>query len=251
MSRSGASAGYDRHITIFSPEGRLYQVEYAFKAIKASSITSIGVRGKDCVCVVTQRKVPDKLMDADSVTHIFLITETIGCLATGMIADARRAVQRARQIASKFHFDNAVEISVDYLAIRMADFAQMYTQHAFMRPLGVDLIFCGIDEVKGPLLYKTDPAGFYVGYHACASGAKEQESINFLEKRLKPKADHHSAMSTDETIQTALTTLQTVLSVDLRPTDIEVGVVRIGNPKFTFLTEREVEAHLTAISERD
>ncbi|KAG6606668.1 Exocyst complex component EXO70A1, partial [Cucurbita argyrosperma subsp. sororia] len=105
--------GYDRHITIFSPEARLFQVEYAFKAVKAAGITSIGVRGKDSVCVVTQNKVPDKLLDQSSVSHLFPITKYLGLLATGVTADARTLVQQAKNEAAEIRFRYGYEMPVD------------------------------------------------------------------------------------------------------------------------------------------
>jgi 20S proteasome subunit alpha 1 len=120
MSRGGG-AGYDRHITIFSPEGRLYQVEYAFKAVKSVSRTSLAVRGGDCVCVVTQKKVPDKLLDASSVSHMHKITRGIGMCTTGLFADSRQLVQQAREQAAEFRNKYGYECPVDYLAKKLAD----------------------------------------------------------------------------------------------------------------------------------
>lgn len=251
MSR-GSSAGYDRHITIFSPEGRLYQVEYAFKAIKTSGLTSVGVRGTDSCVVLTQRKVPDKLHDPDSVTNMYAITDKIGLVMTGMVADARASVARLRNEAAEFKFNNGYDIPVSYLAKRAADIAQVYTQHANMRPLGIAMILVGIDvegETKIPQLYRCDPAGFYLGFKATSSGQKEQEANNFLEKRYKN--DLNPALSYDDTVQLALACLQNVLGSDLKASDVEACVVRSEALKFTRLTNDEVEAQLTALAERD
>ncbi|GMH34067.1 hypothetical protein BSKO_01901 [Bryopsis sp. KO-2023] len=246
MSRG--SQGYDRYITIFSPEGRLYQVEYAFKAVKSSGNTSIGVRGKDCVCVVTQKKVPDKLIDPTSVTNLHKVTKRVGMLLTGMSADARCVIQEAREIAANFRFNYGYEIPVDFLAKSLADRAQVKTQNASMRPLGVVSTVCGIDEELGAQLFKVDPAGYFVGYKACSAGAKDTEATNFLEKKLKgdPKFDY------EECVQTAIGALQNVLSEDFKATELEVGVVRADKGGlFQVLTVEEVEEHLTAISEKD
>ncbi|PPD97415.1 hypothetical protein GOBAR_DD05565 [Gossypium barbadense] len=246
MSR-GSGGGYDRHITIFSPEGRLFQVEYAFKAVKAAGITSIGVRGKDSVCFVTQKKVPDKLLDQTSVTHLFPITKFLGLLATGMTADARTLVQQARNEAAEFRFRYGYEMPVDVLSKWIADKSQVYTQHAYMRPLGVVAMVLGIDEEKGPQLYKCDPAGHFYGHKATSAGSKEQEAINFLEKKMK----NDPAFTYEETVQTAISALQSVLQEDFKATEIEVGVVKADNPAFRVLSTEEIDEHLTAISERD
>lgn len=251
MSR-GSSAGYDRHITIFSPEGRLYQVEYAFKAVKGPGITSIAVRGKDSVCAVTQKKVPDKLIDPSSVTSMYRLSSNHGCVATGVPTDAKMMVQRTRSEAAEFKFENAYEIPVEYLAKRVADENQIYTQHAYMRPLGVAMTIIGMDEEKGPSLFKCDPAGYYVGYRACAAGAKEQEALNFLQNKLKAKDDKPAPeLNEEDTILAAIEALQNVLSADFKPEELEVAVVSRKKPKFTLMTSAEIEEQLTILAERD
>lgn len=245
---SGAGAGYDRHITVFSPEGRLYQVEYAFKAIRTAGLTSVGVKGGNSVAVVTQKKVPDKLIVPSSVTTLYTISDGIGCCATGMPADARSQIQKARQEAADFRNQFAYECPPSYLAGRMADENQVYTQHAYMRPMGVALTIIGIDEELGPQLFKCDPAGYFAGYKACASGAKEDEAVNFLEKQFKTEQDLDTP---EKTVQLAIHALQSVLSAEFKPSEIQVGVVTADAPKFRELSDEEVEHHLTAIAERD
>ena len=104
---------------------------------------------------------------------------------------------------------------VDVLAQRLADVAQLYTQKAFMRPYAVETIFSGIDEELGPLLYKIDPAGHFAGYRACASGVKEQEAINYLEKQFRLNPGLEKKMNEVETINLAIATLQNVSSLSL------------------------------------
>jgi 20S proteasome alpha/beta subunit len=310
--------GYDRHITIFSPEGKLYQVEYAFKAVKAPGITTIAVRGQDTTCVVTQRKVPDKLIDPTSVTSLFKITDFIGLAATGQAPDARSIVQDARYKAANFRYKFGYEPPVDYLAQALADKAQYLTQYARVRPLGVTLILIGMDEERGPQLFKVDPAGappgkvdalrkpalpgeqpaccasaalqrivgrvscsgwsdvccklcsawlvrssaigylpcaqgrldhagYYVGFKACAAGAKDTEAATVLEKKMKASTPGNK----QDTIMAAISALQTVVAEDFKSSEIEVGVVSAEDPHFKVLSEQDVDAALTAISEQD
>uniref|UniRef100_A0A7S2SJC2 Proteasome subunit alpha type n=1 Tax=Rhizochromulina marina TaxID=1034831 RepID=A0A7S2SJC2_9STRA len=228
-------SNYDRHITIFSPQGRLYQVEYAIKAAENTGLTAVAVRGANSCAMVIQKKVPDRLIDPSSVTYVYQITEKIGCLMTGLTADCRVQVTRLRQEAHEFKFNYGYDMPVHVLAKRIADISQVYTQEASLRMLACNVILSSVDDEKGPQLFKIDSAGSFFPYKATAAGSKAAEAMNWLEKRVEPTP------STDEakTVQTAIMCLQHVLSSDFKGSDLEVGLVVEGQ---RFRTLGEVRA---------
>ncbi|ODV84245.1 hypothetical protein CANARDRAFT_201697 [[Candida] arabinofermentans NRRL YB-2248] len=247
-----SSAGFDRHITVFSPEGRLYQVEYAFKAVNTTNITCLGIVGEDCSVIVSQKKIPDKLLDPATVTYLFHISPSVGMLATGSIADARSLSMRARAEAAEFKYKYGYEMPVDALAKRMANMAQLYTQKAYMRPMGVSLSFVSVDEELGPSLFKTDPAGYYYSAKAISTGPKQQEVTTALERAYKKKKkDSEVIVKGDWTkvVEFAITTLSNALTTELRKNDLEVGVATKGS--FKVLSPDEIDERLVSIAEQD
>lgn len=138
----------------------------------------------------------------------------------------------------------------------MADRVLFEIEQAYMRPLGVATTLISVDDESGPQLYKCDPAGYFVGYKATASGPKQQEALNYLEKKLKNK--DAAAGSWEEVVELGITALSNVLSVDFKKHEIEIGVV--GGPRadgegtttaFRALTEEEIDERLQAIAEKD
>ncbi|KDE09079.1 proteasome subunit alpha type-6 [Microbotryum lychnidis-dioicae p1A1 Lamole] len=244
MSRTS----FDRALTIFSPEGRLYQVEYAFKAITSSGHTTLAIRGEDATVVITQKKVPDKLLDPDSITHIYNVTPNIGCVFTGRHADARNQLQRALSEATQFRYKFGYEITPDLLAKRIANINQVYTQRAAMRPLGISMIIVGIDPELGPQIFKLDPAGYYVGFHATAAGQKQQEAINLLEKGYKKG---WKLAKLDDVVELALTSLSTVLATDLKKGEVEIGVCGGEERRFRKLSTEQIDGYLQRLGEKD
>lgn len=242
-------ASHEYQITIFSPEGKLHQVEYAFKAIKTCNLTSLAIRGKNSVVVCIEKKVDDRLIDPSSVTNILRITPQIGVMITGRESDGRSWVTRLKQEAFEYLQENGNQISVDVLTVRAANIAQLYTQKSSMRAYACELTFFGVDGEKGPMLFKVDPSGHFLGYFGCSSGVKEQEGGNCLEKEFKERKGF-GELGIEENVRLGIECLQNTLGRDFKKNDVEVGVVG-QDGEFKRLTEEEIEAHLLIIQKFD
>ncbi len=174
--------GYDRAITVFSPDGRLYQVEYAMETVRRGTI-AVGVKCKDGIVIAVEEK-PRKLQISDTAQKIFQVDDHVGVAAAGYIPDARSQVDNARFFSqsNKMIYDEPVE--VETIAKHLADQCQQFTQYAGVRPFGVALILGGVVN-KTPQLYLTDPSGTYISYDAIAIGANSDQVTDFLEKTYK------------------------------------------------------------------
>ena len=174
--------GYDRAITVFSPDGRLYQVEYAIETVRRGTI-AVGVKCKDGIVIAVEEK-SRKLQISKSAQKIFQIDDHVGVAAAGYIPDARSQVDNARFFSqsNKMIYDEPVE--VETIAKHLADQCQQFTQYAGVRPFGVALILGGVVN-KIPQLYLTDPSGTYISYDAIAIGASSDQVTDFLEKTYK------------------------------------------------------------------
>ncbi len=190
-----AQQGYDRAITVFSPDGRLYQVEYAMETVRRGTI-AVGVKCKDGIVIAVEEK-PRKLQISETAQKIFQIDDHVGVAAAGYIPDARSQVDNARFFSqsNKMIYDEQVE--VETIAKHLADQCQQFTQYAGVRPFGVALILGGVVN-KTPQLYLTDPSGTYISYDAIAIGANSDQVTDFLEKTYKNdlSLDDASALAT-------------------------------------------------------
>src|SRR3989338_5597306 len=177
-----AQQGYDRAITVFSPDGRLYQVEYAIETVRRGTI-AVGIKSKEGIVIAVEEK-PRKLQITDIAQKIFQIDDHVGVAAAGYIPDARSQVYNARFFSqsNKMIYDEAVE--VETIAKHLADQCQQFTQYAGVRPFGVALILGGVVN-NNAQLYLTDPSGTYISYDAIAIGSGSEQVTDFLEKTYK------------------------------------------------------------------
>lgn len=187
-----ASRGYDMTPTMYSPDGRIYQVEYAIETVKRGTL-AIGVCSKEGIIIAVEEK-PRTLQTTNVTQKIFQVDYHIGVAAAGYIPDARVQVDNARFFSqgNRMTYDESVEVAT--VAKHLADQAHQFTQYGGVRPNGVSMIIAGIDQ-KGESIYVTDPSGTYVQFAAVAIGAGSDEVNSFLEKHYKENMSLEDAAS--------------------------------------------------------
>ena len=172
--------GYDRSSTMFSPDGRLLQVEYAKKAVRQGT-TSLGIVCKDGVLLLADKRIIEKLIIPDSVEKVFQVDDHIGASATGYLMDGRVLIERAQLIAQQYRVNYDSPMDTLLLVKEIANMKQAYTQFGGARPFGVSVLFAGVDD-DIPQLYLTDVTGIYFQYKATAVGEAETQLKEILEK---------------------------------------------------------------------
>ncbi|MET1124327.1 MAG: archaeal proteasome endopeptidase complex subunit alpha [Archaeoglobaceae archaeon] len=232
--------GYDRAITVFSPDGRLFQVEYAREAVKRGA-TAIGIKCRDGVILIADRRVASKLMEIDTIEKIYKIDEHIAAATSGLVADARVLVERARIEAQINRLTYDEPISVKELARRICDFKQQYTQFGGVRPFGVSLLIAGVDDV--PKLYETDPSGALLEYKATAIGMGRNIVMEHFEK------EYRSDLSFDEALILGLVGLGKAIESELSVEGVEVGYVRVDEKKYREMTPEELKPYIEKANE--
>ena len=224
---------YDRGITVFSPDGRLFQVEYAREAVKKGS-TTIGVKYKDGVALIVDKRSVSRLLEPKSTEKIHDIDDYIGCATSGLVADARVLVDEARKNAQIHRVNYGENISVEMLVKKICDMKQNYTQYGGARPFGTALLVAGTDDL-GVHLFETDPSGALVSYKATGIGNGRPAVMELFEKEYKDD------MSFDEAMAMGLKALEAAIEDKPKAESVEIGVVEIGK-KFRRLSEEEISA---------
>ena len=211
--------GYDRAATMFSPDGHILQVEYAEKTIRLGS-ASIGIVGRDCVVIVSDRRQKDKLVIDESANKINEIDEHIIAVSAGISSDARVLIEKARIFAQQHRVSYDSPPNTESIVRDIADIKQQFTQYGGARPFGVSTMFAGING--GPVLYTTDITGNYLRYNTNAIGENDEK----IKKLLREKYRHE--LSSGEAIRLALDIFKEVQGEDYNIEKFDVGILKKG-----------------------
>ncbi len=233
MSMFAAPGGYDRAITVFSPDGRLFQVEYASETVKRGA-TVLGIVCPDGAVLAAEERSTSKLQDPSFMWKIFQIDEHIGAAVAGLSCDAHILVDQARIYAQSNRLLYDEPIDVEILTRRIGEIEQLYTQHAGVRPFGLSLLFAGVDP-KGSRLFWTDPSGAFLAYRAWAIGAGGDGANEILE------AEYKDDMKLEDAIKLAIKCMIKVFEGKAEAQKMRIATIHAETKKFRKLTTEEVE----------
>ncbi len=225
--------GYDRAITMFSPDGRLLQVEYAIKTVRIGN-TAMGLVCKDGVLLVTDKRINDKLIVASAIEKIFMIDDHIIATAAGILSDARVLIEKAQHKAqeNRVTFDSPVDTLT--VVKDMCSLKQVCTQSGGLRPFGVSLLVAGIDE-DGFKLFRTDPTGLYYQYKATVIGEGETDIVEVLHKEYKESMTIHQAL------KLSVNAIKKFLGDDFDLNRIDAAYIDAKSIKMKKLSKEDIE----------
>jgi proteasome alpha subunit len=229
--------GYDRSITMFSPDGRLLQVEYAKKTVKQGS-TALGIACKDGVVLLTDKRITSKLMIPEAIEKMFQIDDHIASTAAGLIADARVLVDRVQLKAQQHSVTYDSKIDILTVVKDLCDLKQICTQSAGLRPFGVSMLVGGVEDDGTIKLFVTEPYGLYFQYKAIAIGEGEGEVMAFLNKKYRPN------LSYQDGLKLGLAALQDFLKSDFNLARVDAAFVTVEKKRYTRLTDDELKKYL-------
>ena len=237
------NAGYDRAITVFSPDGRLFQVEYAREAVKRGT-TSIGIKCPDGIVLAVDKRTTSTLVESSSIEKLFKIDEHIGAATSGLVADARALVERARVEAQINKITYSEPIRVDSLSKKLCDMLQLYTQNGGVRPFGSALIIGGVynDKCK---LFETDPSGALIEYKATAIGSGRSSAMEIFEE------EYSDDLSIDDAIALAIRAINEATEHDTTSDNVEIAVIKKEDGKYVKLSKDDVASYIEDVLTED
>ena len=234
------SGGYDRAITVFSPDGRLFQVEYAIETVKRGS-TVLGIACIEGVVLAAEEKTASKLQDPDFLWKVFQIDEHLGGAVSGLSSDARILINQARIYAqsNKLTYDESID--VEALAKRIGDIEQLYTQNGGVRPFGVSIIFGGVDK-SGSKVLQTDPSGSCWAYKAISIGIGSDTVREILE------AKYVDNITLDNAVLLAIECLSKVIEGKIDPQKVHIAIIPASDKKFKRLADSEIADYILKLT---
>ena len=233
LSVFAAPGAYDRAITVFSPDGRLFQVEYALETVNRGA-TIIGIACSEGIVLGAEEKIETKLQDTNFTWKLYAVDDHLGAAVVGLGSDARILIDQARIFAQSNRLMYDEPIDVEIMTKRVGDIKQLYTQHAGVRPFGVSIIFGGIDNT-GSRVFSTDPSGSYRGYKAVAVGIGRETVEGIL------KEEYREDLTLEEAKQLAVKCLTQALVARGEPKRIKISIIPKETKKLQALTDEEIE----------